>query len=61
MYVAQSNDEAMLGFEYSFGAHLQAVLYGFGRYFAQNEQSHEDGNVIELGTSGVGLGVNYQF
>ncbi|MFK2872388.1 hypothetical protein [Dyella lipolytica] len=59
--LAQTDDEAMLGFEYRFAAHWQAVLYGFHRYFGQNERSREDGNVIRLRTNGVGLGVNYQF
>ncbi|RUL74561.1 hypothetical protein [Dyella choica] len=59
--LAQSNDEALLGFEYRFAEHWQAMLYGFHRYFGQNERSREDGNVIRLRSNGVGFGLNYTF
>jgi hypothetical protein len=59
--LAQTDEEETLGLEYRFTAHWQAVAYAFHRYFGQNERSREDGNVIRLRSSGVGLGVGYQF
>lgn len=59
--LAQTNEEEALGLEYRFTAHWQAVAYAFHRYFGQNERSREDGNVIRLRSSGIGLGVGYQF
>lgn len=59
--LAQTNEEEILGLEYRFTAHWQAMGYVFHRYFGQNERSREDGNVIRLRLSGIGLGVDYQF
>ena len=59
--LAQTDEEETLGLEYRFSAHWQAVAYGFHRYFGQNERSREDGNVIRLGSSGIGVGVGYRF
>lgn len=59
--LAQTNEEEELGLEYRFAPHWQAVAYIVHRYLGQDERSREDGNVIRLGSTGIGLGVDYQF
>jgi hypothetical protein len=59
--LAQTNKEEELGLEYQFAPHWQAVAYVVHRYLGQDERSREDGNAIRLGSTGVGLGVGYQF
>jgi hypothetical protein len=59
--LAQTNKEEDLGLEYRFAPQWQAVAYIVHRYLGQDERSREDGNVIRLGSTGIGLGVDYQF
>lgn len=59
--LAQTNKEEELGLEYRFAPHWQAVAYIVHRYLGQDERSREDGNVIRLSSTGIGLGVDYQF
>ncbi len=59
--IAQTNEEEELGLEYRFASHWQAVAYIVHRYLGQDERSREDGNAIHLGSTGIGLGVDYQF
>lgn len=37
------------------------TAYAFHSYLGQDERSHENGNVIRLGSHGAGLTVDYQF
>lgn len=41
--------------------HLDTVTYIVHRYLGEDEHSREDGNVIRLGSTGIGLSVDYQF
>lgn len=59
--LAQTDKEEELGLEYRFAPHWQAVAYVVHRYLGQDERSREDGNVIRLGSNGIGLGVDCQF
>lgn len=61
MRLAQTNEEEELGLEYQFAPHWHAVAYVVHRFLGQDERSREDGNVIRLGSNGIGLGVDYQF
>jgi hypothetical protein len=56
----QTNDSLSLGGAFRRG-HWELSLSAFGRYYAQDEQSREDGNVIHLRDRGLALGVGRPF
>lgn len=59
--LAQTDVEERLGLDYRAGNHWSVDAYAFHSYLGQSERSHEDGNVVRLRSTGVGLGVAYRF
>lgn len=59
--LAQTDVEERVGVDYRAGAHWSVNAYAFHSYLGQSERSHEDGNVIRLRSTGMGLGVDYRF
>jgi hypothetical protein len=59
--LAQTNSEERVALAYRVNPHWQLSAYAFHTEFAQNERSREDGNVVYLHDSGVGVLAEYGF
>lgn len=53
--LAQTDEEEALGLAYRLAERWRVDAHVFHRYLAQDERSREDGNVIRLRSTGVGL------
>ena len=59
--LAQTNSDEQVALTYRWNPRWQFTAYAFHTEFAQDERSREDGNVVYLHDTGVGLSAEYAF